>query len=320
MVWRHASHSSRRSVIGSSDSARCAGIHVASNPSNTIATDNTPQYERIARSCLIDDGSQHPGREDSEDQSCRRSQCQQSQSSSQPCLQDFFPLRAEGHPDSQFAQPLADGVCSHSKDAGDRQNRAHQSHDAERHRRHARNEQRAFEILFPRLTMNEGSAVSSSRNLTLMSVASCCGSVRSESPAMSQWRAIAGSGKTLRACGSSVRLVYFPSSTIPTTCMRAPSRTLKYRPIASLTEPKILRANSLVDDGDSRRISIVVPGDRPAREQRSSSRVEVFGRDAEQEWLGRRRSRPQVRRFVGIDRGVRPGLIQRRRTHQSHGR
>src|SRR5262249_34383250 len=33
----HRSHSSRRSIAGSTDSARCAGIHVAISPSNAIA-------------------------------------------------------------------------------------------------------------------------------------------------------------------------------------------------------------------------------------------------------------------------------------------
>ena len=35
--FNRESHSSRRSIAGSTDSARCAGIHVAISPSNAIA-------------------------------------------------------------------------------------------------------------------------------------------------------------------------------------------------------------------------------------------------------------------------------------------
>ena len=44
--------------------------------------------------------------------------------------------------------------------------------------------------------------------------------------------------------GSSVMVLYLPSSTIPTTCMRVPSINLKYLPTAPVSEPKTLRANS----------------------------------------------------------------------------
>src|SRR5215469_13575400 len=51
-------------------------------------------------------------------------------------------------------------------------------------------------------------------------------------------------GRNIAGCGSSVSFVYLPSSTTPTTCMRVPSRLLKYLPTAFVAEPKTLRANS----------------------------------------------------------------------------
>src|SRR5438093_13746014 len=50
-------------------------------------------------------------------------------------------------------------------------------------------------------------------------------------------------GRNIAGCGSSVRLAYFPSSTIPTTWMRVPSRLLKYPPMAFAADPKTVRAN-----------------------------------------------------------------------------
>src|SRR5579864_1434315 len=47
----------------------------------------------------------------------------------------------------------------------------------------------------------------------------------------------------MAACGSSVRLVYFPSCTTPTTWTRVPFHILKYRPTAFAGEPSTLRAN-----------------------------------------------------------------------------
>src|SRR5262249_60726722 len=51
-------------------------------------------------------------------------------------------------------------------------------------------------------------------------------------------------GKNIAGFWSSVRFTYFPSSTRPTPRTRVPSRSLKYRPTASGTEPSILLANS----------------------------------------------------------------------------
>ena len=50
-------------------------------------------------------------------------------------------------------------------------------------------------------------------------------------------------GRNIAGCGSSVRLAYFPSSTIPTTWMRAPSFLLKYLPMVFAADPKTVRAN-----------------------------------------------------------------------------
>src|SRR5215472_4591018 len=50
-------------------------------------------------------------------------------------------------------------------------------------------------------------------------------------------------GKNIAGCASSVRLVYFPSCTTPTTWMRVPFHILKYRPRALVDEPSTLRSN-----------------------------------------------------------------------------
>ena len=51
-------------------------------------------------------------------------------------------------------------------------------------------------------------------------------------------------GRNITGNGSSVRLLYLPSSAIPTTWMRVPSFILKARPIGLAAEPKTLLANS----------------------------------------------------------------------------
>ena len=60
-----ATYSSRSRIIGFTDSARLAGIHVANSPSNAIA--HTHQRQRVARSCLIDDKGQYPAGKNSKD-------------------------------------------------------------------------------------------------------------------------------------------------------------------------------------------------------------------------------------------------------------
>ena len=52
-------HSSRSNIIGSTDSARRAGIHVATSPSSAMLNDAS-QYQRIAGVASIHDGGQHP--------------------------------------------------------------------------------------------------------------------------------------------------------------------------------------------------------------------------------------------------------------------
>jgi len=52
-------------MAGSIDSARCAGIHVASRPSSH-GQHGSSQHQRIARSGLMHDGSQQVAREDCE--------------------------------------------------------------------------------------------------------------------------------------------------------------------------------------------------------------------------------------------------------------
>ena len=60
-------HSSRSNIMGSTESARRAGIHVASKPQQRHCQNDTGQYQWIAGSGLIHDESQHPARQDSEE-------------------------------------------------------------------------------------------------------------------------------------------------------------------------------------------------------------------------------------------------------------
>ena len=65
-------HSSRSRINGSTDSARCAGIHVASRSSNDIAR-TTPASTRGSRGgCRIHDEGEHPAGKNFQEQSCRR--------------------------------------------------------------------------------------------------------------------------------------------------------------------------------------------------------------------------------------------------------
>src|SRR5206468_1480243 len=95
--------------------------------------------------------------------------------------------------------------------------------------------------LFPYTTLFRSSRF---RTTLLMAADSCAGS-RSERTARYVW--LDGDcrmGRNSAGSGSSVRLLYFPSSTMPTTWMRAPSFLLKYLPMAFAADPKTLCANS----------------------------------------------------------------------------
>src|SRR5208337_2532895 len=104
---------------------------------------------------------------------------------------------------------------------------------------------RAVSICLSHFWMKEGSPASKSRSLLFIAAASCCGSRFERTTIQVSLEGDCRMGRNIAGCGSSARFgVYFPSSTIPTTCVRVPSRLLKYRPMAFATEPKILRANS----------------------------------------------------------------------------
>src|SRR5258706_14824115 len=85
---------------------------------------------------------------------------------------------------------------------------------------------------------------SMSRSTLLMATASSCGSRLERTTSHVQLAGDCRRGRNIAGCWSSVRFLYFPSSTRPTTRTRVPSLILKYRPIACGMEPSILLANS----------------------------------------------------------------------------
>src|SRR2546423_6653751 len=77
-----------------------------------------------------------------------------------------------------------------------------------------------------------------------MATANCCGSRLERITSHELLDGDCRMGRNMAGCGFSVRLLYLPSSTMPTTCTRVPSGVLQYLPAAFVALPKSLLTNS----------------------------------------------------------------------------
>src|ERR1700687_3694251 len=104
---------------------------------------------------------------------------------------------------------------------------------------------RAPSIAVVHVWMKDGRPESRSRSSALMAAASCCGlpPERTTSHVSAEGDCWMGRNTTGRS-SSVIFTLYLPSSTMPTTWIRFPLSTLKYRPSAPLAEPNMLVANN----------------------------------------------------------------------------
>src|ERR1035438_4358181 len=104
---------------------------------------------------------------------------------------------------------------------------------------------RAPSIAWVHVWMKAGRPESRSRSLALMAAVSCCGLPPERTTSHVSVEGDCWRGRNIAGRSSSVMFrLYLPSSTMPTTWMRFPLSTLKYRPSAPLVAPNMLFANN----------------------------------------------------------------------------